>query len=264
LSGPEWCVCACGAGRHGGRPSRGFLWGGGSVRWRESRWTRQNPRASAIVPRERRMFGPGWQPERSGFRKHIDPDTTSVSLLVTPIARSVRNFASEAVAASRGGACLSGPERFPQTHRPGPDKTRAPAQSSQGNDKCLAREGNRSEAEKRVPPGHTDCRIGSEFCKRGHCRFARRGLLVRSGAVRANTSTRTRQNPRASAIVPREGRMFGPGGQPERSGFRKHIDPDPTSGSLLVTPIAGSVRNFASEAIAASRGGACLSGPERY
>jgi hypothetical protein len=54
-----------------------------------------------------------------------------------------------------GGTCLSGPSRLPQTHRCGSDKTRAIAQIDNGKDECLARDGNRSEAEKQSPPDHT-------------------------------------------------------------------------------------------------------------
>jgi len=113
---------------------------------------------------------------------------------------------------------LSRPGRCAQTRRCGPDKTRAPAHSCKGEEECLARKGNRSEAEKRVPPGHAAEGLGGRFCGSRRCRFAMRDALVASGAVRANTPMRTRQNPPARAFVQRKRRIFGPGGQPQRSG----------------------------------------------
>ena len=47
---------------------------------------------------------------------------------------------------------MSGPHWCVFESRSGPDKTRAPAQSLQGKDECLAREGNRSAAESQAPP----------------------------------------------------------------------------------------------------------------
>jgi len=56
--------------------------------------------------------------------------------------------------------------------------------------------------------------------ERGRWRFARRDLLVRSGAALANTSNRTRQNPRGSAEPTAGRRMLGPGGQAGGLGCR--------------------------------------------
>lgn len=55
-------------------------------------------------------------------------------------------------------------------------------------------------------------------CANGFFGVNRRALLVSAGTVRLRGPHRTRQNQRDSAIVPRGRRMFGPGGQPERSG----------------------------------------------
>jgi hypothetical protein len=47
----------------------------------------------------------------------------------------------------------------------------------------------------------------------------------------------------------------------DRGGSHKHIDSDPTSGSLLVTPLRISTSNFARRAAAPLRGGIRLSSP---
>ena len=73
-------------------------------------------------------------------------------LLFIPIAESIWSFGKVNACALRGGLCLSEPHRCVCAGHTGPDKTRATAQLFKGKDECLAREGNRSEAEKQVPP----------------------------------------------------------------------------------------------------------------
>ncbi len=52
---------------------------------------------------------------------------------------------------------MSESDRCVCASRPGPDKTRASALRNTGKVECLAREGNRSEAEKQAPPARSGC-----------------------------------------------------------------------------------------------------------